>query len=224
MKTLNKDLPLSSSSKRIFPYTLYCLRSLIKTELNNKSEFTLLNSGCKTLRAPYASFKGDKYRTQSHSKQIPTIKCPIRLSYQPAYTTNTTNEVQCNTVQSFEFIPSEKKKTNTLTVSFESSFGITKNNHSSIKKELDDNVNLSRTNTRRSTLKTSCCLKSSKELLPKKKTHHFICEAKAKVKKNNKNIKIIKSEKRMTINNNVGRNTFLQKHSTIYRNLTSSIE
>ena len=226
MKALHKDQSYSSSSKRFPPYTLYCLRSLIKRELNKKNEFTLINTGSRFLTSPYASFKGKIYQSQSHPKHYPIIRCPVSLNYHPSYTQSSeTRNKQCAQVQSFELIHNEKK-INNLTVSTESSFrinaNISRNYKSSIKKEQEDNVELSRTNTRRSTLKTSCCLKSSKDIQPKKKKlinkHHFICEAKAKVKHENKTNK---NEKKLIWNkSSEGDNFFLRKYSSIYHKLT----
>lgn len=228
MKALHKDQPYSSSSKGFPPYTLNCLRSLIKTELNKKNEFTLINSESSSLRSPYASFTGSSYQSKSQSKHYPITRCPVSLNFHPSYTISTqsseTRNKKCIQVQSFEFISNERKMNN-LTVSTENSFGIkantSRNYKSSIKKEQEDNVDLSRTNTRRSTMKTSCCLKSSKEIQPKKKKlinkHHFICEAKAKVKHENKTIK---SVKKISNKRNEGGNLFLRNFSTIYHKLT----
>ena len=68
-------------------------------------------------------------------------------------------------------------------------------------------------------MKTSCCLKSSKDIQPKKKKlinkHHFICEAKAKVKHENKTNK---NEKKLIWNkSSEGDNFFLRKYSSIYK-------
>lgn len=129
MKIVN-DSSLSNSKLSNLPYSGGCLEDVIKTELRNKTEFTLLNCNAKEYQEPLASYtSSSKYipKRVTHTKTQPNSKRhPFVVDYSPKLKISyTKSELSIQPVHSFEFLIKGKKyNEHLLTISIEDKFDL----------------------------------------------------------------------------------------------------
>ena len=130
MKIVVNDSSLSNSKLSNLPYSGGCLEDVIKTELRNKTEFTLLNCNTKEYQEPLASYtSSSKYipKRATHTKTQPNSKRhPFVIDYSPKLKTSyTKSDLTIQTVHSFEFLIKGKKyNDHLLTISIEGNFDL----------------------------------------------------------------------------------------------------
>lgn len=129
MKIVNES-SLSNSKLSNLPYSGGCLEDVIKTELNNKNEFTLLNCNSKEYQEPIASYTSSaKYipKRATHTKtQVTSKKHPFIIDYTPKNKISySKKDLYKENVNSFEFIVKGKKyNDHFLTMSIEDNFDL----------------------------------------------------------------------------------------------------